>query len=162
MKFELEEENAKLLDVNPRAEIHGENAKPAADLKIKVMLPSGELPQFHPTLRSMLYEKSSNPDLVDAATGEANSLRFPQIGLPLKWAGEMVGATVTIHHGISQKSDLELEGVLVNEFRLEPLEGGSVETTFRVQCHPDEKQFGRLCSMVGTDIVVSVAPASQE
>jgi hypothetical protein len=158
MKFELRKETAKLVDVNPRAELHGEATKPAGDLKLRVMLPAAELIQLHPNLRSMLYEKSNNPDLVDAATGEANSLRFPQIGLPIKWAGEIVGAEVTIHHGISAKSDLVLDGCLVNEMRLEPLEGGSVATTFRVQCHPDEKAFGRLCAMTGTEIVVSVFP----
>lgn len=162
MKFELKEAKAKLIDVNPRAELHGESSKAAADLKIKVMLPATELAQLHPTLRSMLYEKPSAPDLADQATGEANALRFPQLGLPLKWEGEVVGGKVTIHHGISSKSDLVLDTVMVNEFRLEPLEGGSVQTTFRVQCHPDEKAFGRLCTMTGTDIVVSVEPPAEE
>ena len=161
MKFELRKENAKLIDVNPRAELHGEATKPACDLKLRVMLPSAELIQLHPNLRAMLYQKPTNPDLADQASGEDTALRFPQLTPPYKWAGEVVGGVVTIHHGISAKSDLVLEGALVNEFRLEPLEGGSVETTFRVQCHPDEKAFGRLCAMTGSDIVVTVEPPTE-
>src|SRR3990167_4342008 len=117
MKFELQNEKAKLMDFNPRAEKHGEDTKPAADLKLTVMLPSSELAQFSPTLRGHLYQKPDHPDLVDRASGEATALRYPQIGLPIKWAGEMVGGELTIHQGFSAKSDLVLEGVIVNEFR---------------------------------------------
>jgi hypothetical protein len=163
MRLTLTEANCRLLNVNPRPELHGEDKKAAADLKITTHLPNTELAQFHPNLKHLLYVKDSDrPDLVSQADPEhATMLRFPQLLAPLKWQGEIVGAAITVHRGISAKSDLKIEGCLVNEFRLEPMEGGSVAVTFRVQFHPDEKTIGRLCMLTGTDVVVSVAPPEE-
>jgi acyl carrier protein len=164
MKFILSEVTARLLNVNPRPELHGQDTKLAADLKLEVKLPNAELAQFDPRLKGTLYEKSSaQGDLVSGADPDhMTQLRFPQLGVPIKWAGEQVGGKLTVHRGISAKSDLVLDGVLVNEFRLEPLEGGTVSTTFRAQIHPDEKEIGKLCTMTGTDIVISVEPAETD
>lgn len=164
MRFELREANCRLLNVNPRPELHGEDKKAAADLKLQTHLPNGELAQLHPNLKHLLYVKDTDrPDLVSQADPEhATMLRFPQMQPPLKWQGEIVGATITVHRGISPKSDLVIEGAIVNEFRLEPLEGGSVVATFRVQFHPEEKAIGKLCMLTGTDIVVTVAPPAEQ
>lgn len=160
MKFALKEETCRLQNVNPRPELHGENPKPAADLKLEVTLPNDELAQFDRRLKPFLYEKeTSQPDLISQAdTDHLTQLRFPALGLPLKWAGEQVGGKLIVHRGIGPKSDLVIEDPIVNEFRIEPLEGGSVVVTFRVQFHPDEKAIGKLCMLTGTDIVVSVEP----
>lgn len=163
MKFKLNEVTARLQNVNPRPELHGQESKLAADLKVEVKLPNTELAQFDARLKSVLYEKSNGqPDLVSQSDPEhTTQLRFPQLGVPIKWAGEQVGGTLTVHRGISAKSDLVLEGALFNEFRIEPLEGGSVSVTFRVQIHPDEKEIGKLCTMTGTDIVITVEPPAE-
>lgn len=160
MKLLLKEVNARLLNVNPRPELHGEDKKPAADLKLSVLLHNNELAQFDRRLKPFLYEKDTGQkDLVsDADADHLTQLRFAALGLPLKWAGEQVGGTFTVHRGISPKSDLVIEGPIINEFRLEPLEGGSVVLVFRVQFHPDEKAIGKLCMMTGTDVQISVEP----
>ncbi|VVE74225.1 hypothetical protein PCA31118_04707 [Pandoraea captiosa] len=55
MPFELEAQKTKLTSVNPRAELHGEDKKPAVDLKFEVAADNGVLANFGADLRSMLY-----------------------------------------------------------------------------------------------------------
>lgn len=164
MKFALTEIAHRLQNVNPRPEIHGEEKKAAADLELNCMLHNKELDQLHPQLRKLLYLKdTSQPDLISGADDDhITLLQFPQIKYPFGWDGEIVGAKVTIHRGIGPKSDLVLDGVVVNKFRVEPIEGGSVGLTYRVQFHPDEKAIGKLCMLTGTDVVVSLTPPDEE
>lgn len=154
MQFRLNEVTAKLLNVNPRPELHGEDKKTAADLKLEVMVPNKELGQFHAGLLHALYEKdAAQADLVSKEDEDhVTMLRYPTLGLPLKWIGEQVGGQVIVHRGIGPKSDLELDGVVVNEFRLEPIQGGTLGIIFRVQFHPEEKAI----------ITVSVIPPQPE
>jgi len=169
MQLELTEVNALLTSVNPRSEMHGEDKVPAGDLKLKVQLSNDCLAMFHPQLKSMLYhfdiKQAEDDDLVEKAkeqeNGYAPHLRFAEIP-SISWKGEMVGAKVTIHSGIEKKSDIVLDPCNVNAVSLEPQNGGTVIVTFRVQTHPDEKQFGKLCGMIGTDIKVSVEPPKSE
>ncbi len=153
--FSLKNDVAKLANVNPRAELHGEDPQPACDLKIEMNVSNGLLAEFHPTLRSFLYEKDDSQ--LDLAEDSLTHLRMPKLG-PLKWDEELVGAEVTVHRGLGGKSDIVLPGCSVNNFVLAPQEGGSVMLCFRVQGHPDEKQFGRLCSIIGSEIEITVMP----
>lgn len=164
MKFTLLEEKVKIVNVNPRAELHGEDTKPACDIKVEATLSNDDLAEFHPTLKSLLYVKDADrPDLLSQADpSHATMLRFPQLKGPLKWDGEIIGAAVTVHYGATEKSHIVLPTCVVNDFRLEPLEGGTVMVTCRVQAHPDAKQFGALCMMVGTEIPVSIEPPTSE
>jgi hypothetical protein len=156
--FSLKNDVATLANVNPRAELHGEDRQPACDLRIDMSVSNGLLAEFHPTLRSFLFEKDSGQlDLGD----ELTKLRMPKLG-PLKYSEELVGAEVTIHRGLGGKSDITLPGCSVNNFTLDAQEGGSVGLSFRIQGHPDEKQFGRLCSCIGTEIEISIEPPSGE
>ena len=62
----------------------------------------------------------------------------------------------------TRKSDIVLDPCNVNNVTLEPQNGGTVIVNFRIQTHPDEKAFGKLCGMVGTTIKVSVEPPKEE
>jgi hypothetical protein len=112
----------------------------------------------------MLYVKDEDrPDLVSQADPEhATMLRFPQLARPFKWDTEIIGASVVLHYGATERSHVYLPGCVVNKFSLEPMEGGSVIVTCMVQCHPDEKQMGRIGMMVGTEIPVSIEPPASD
>lgn len=160
MKLELNEKEAKIVSVNPRAELHGEDPKPACDVNIEVALTNNDLVLFHPNLKGLLYVKDNErPDLISQDDAEhATMLRFPQLGYPVKWDGEMIGAAVLLHYGTTEKSHIKLPGCVVGKIAIEPLEGGTVVTKLQVQCHPDEKQMGRLGMMVGTKVPVTITP----
>jgi hypothetical protein len=78
--FELNQ-TARLTSVNARAEIHGEDRKPAFDLKIEASMANDALIDFHPELRQFLFKKDDTPDLVDQINPDAlTALRFPKMG----------------------------------------------------------------------------------
>jgi hypothetical protein len=155
--FTLSEEEVRLSNVNVRPELHGEDPVTAVDLKCEANLSNDRLSLFDPDLKRCLYKRDDDkPDLFDD-NEHLTKLRFPRIG-GLKWDQELVGAKVTVHNGVSAKSDVVLDPCDVNNFAFEALEGGSVSCIFRIQAHPDEKQLGRLGMLAGHDVTLTIVP----
>ena len=157
--FQLTDHKAKLTNVNPRAEMHGDQPKPAFDLMIEAACPNTVLNSFHPELRAMLYKKNENPDLADQVTeGDGmTSLRLPKLG-SLKWDQEYAGYTVTVDYGMGGDSNIVLGDVKVDKFKFTAQEGGTVTVCCRIIAHPDEKVIGPLCNFIQRDIVLSITP----
>lgn len=158
--FDLDQANVKLASVNARAEKHGEDTKPAFDLKIEATLPSSALIHFHPELRQHLFKKDENPDLVDQANPDAEALtvlRYPKMGA-LKWDWEAAGYTAVVGYGLGGDSDIKLGDVKVDHFMFEPQNGGSVAVSFRVIAHPDSDDVGKLCEFIQRDIDLTLTP----
>lgn len=160
MSFSLDRDTCKLVNFNPRAELHGEDREPAADLKLELRAENGILSEFHPSLRSALYRAAdASSDLADQGMDEPSlpTLRFPKMGA-LKWDLEIVGCTLTIHYGTGGKSDIVLPDATADGFSFTLHEGGMVDITFRVRCHPDEKQAGKIYTLQQREIEVTLAP----
>lgn len=158
--FRLVNHPATLSSYNPRAEQHGERPTPAADLKFEANLPSTVLDHFDPLLRAVLFHKAEEArGLLDAAH-DAPNLRFPKLGGPLKWSNEFAGYALRIHLGTSEKSHLVINDCDLNAITFTPQEGGTVVVTFRIQCHPDEKQSGKLAMLVANRVDVTLSPPS--
>lgn len=157
--FDLDQATVKLASVNPRAEKHGEDTKPACDLKIEAVLPSSALIHFHPELRQHLYKKDDSPDLIDQVIdGDGmTALRYPKMG-PLKWEWEGTGYSATVDYGMGGDSNIELGDVKVDHFVFEPQNGGSVTVTFRILAHPDSDDMGKLCEFIQRDIELTLTP----
>ena len=165
MMFALTNQNVTLAHVNARVEMHGEEREPAADLKFSVMLPNTVLNQFHPALLNMLYfnDATKQRDLADQGSPDVvPDLRMESLGMPIKWNGEMVGGRLAIHIGVDEQSWLIFSTIKVNEFRINAHDGGICEIVFRVQCHPNEHQFGKLCQMIQQEIPLTLAPPSAD
>lgn len=156
--FELSNAKVKLSSVNARAEIHGEDRKPAFDLKFEVQCGNEVLSYFHPSLRSMIYKKNETPDLVDQIDAEAlTALRFPQMGA-IKWAHEYTGYTVSVDYGLGGESDIVMSECALDGFKIVPQEGGTVTVIFRVIAHPKSEDVGKLCEFIQRDVEISVTP----
>lgn len=157
--FELENATVKLASVNPRAERHGEDTKPALDLKIEVTCPSSALIYFHPELRQHLFKKDENPDLVDQVSdGDGlTGLRYPKMG-GIKWDWEGTGYSAEVDYGMGGDSNITLSDVKVDHVTLEPLNGGSVNITFRIIAHPEPDDVGKLCEFIQRDIELTLTP----
>lgn len=149
----------KLANVNPRAEKHGDDTKPALDLKIEAQCPSSVLIHFHPELRQHLFKKDENPDLVDQVTeGDGLTLlRYPKMG-GIKWDWEAVGYTATVDYGLGGDSNIVLNDVKIDHFAIEAQNGGSVLLTFRIIAHPDADDVGKLCEFIQRDIELNLVP----
>jgi hypothetical protein len=162
LKIQFKGQKMLLANVNVRAEVHGDDREPAGDLKFEVDLDNGFLGEFHPALKSTLYhfDESRERDLADQGKRhDAPDLRMPQLQAPLKWDEEMLGAKCRIRE-IGAKSDVGLDPVRVNNWTIEPREGGTCSVSFRVQCHPDEKIFGKLAMLVQQEVEVTLEAAS--
>jgi hypothetical protein len=157
--FDLDQQQVKLASVNARAEKHGEDTKPAFDLKIEVALPSSALIHFHPELRQHLYKRDENPDLVDQVIeGDGLTiLRYPKLGA-LKWDWEAASYSAVVDYGLGGDSDIVLADVKLDHFVFEPQNGGSVAVTFRMIAHPDSDDVGKLCEFIQRDIVLPLTP----
>lgn len=157
-QFALSNQAATLSSFNPRSEQHGDEPTPAADLKFAVAMESALLAMLDPQLRHALYCKNAGVDN-DLANQmhEAPNLRFPKLEA-LRWKHEIVGAKLTVHHGIGGISDLVIEGCNVNKFSVDAQEGGTVIVSFRVQCKPSEAACGKLCLLIGGDVEITLEP----
>ena len=156
--FELTGQRAKLISFNPRAELHGDESQPAGDLKISFRAASDCLAMFGSQLRDSLFWTDPGTTALtqaelDGLEVDRKNLRNPQMVPPFKLDHEIVGGLVTIDYGIKDKIDLAGS---VNKFAVTPLEGGSVEITFRVQAEIESDDAGRLCMLIGREITVDV------
>lgn len=159
MAFVLKKQVAKVAHVNLREEKHGEEPVLACDVKVTADVPNSFLTQISPTLKSALYQPEgegagTQAPLIDDGT-HLSVLRFPQLGA-LKWEVKMAGAEVILH-GAKKADDVVLVGE-VNELRMAPKEGGTVEITFRCQFAPIPEQVAAVGALLGHQVKVSVRP----
>jgi len=159
--FELQEQSAKLASVNPRSEIHGDERVAAFDLKFEVDMPNDVLIHFHPELRTTLFKKNENPDLVDQVDEDRErlvDLRFPKLGA-LKWDWEGTGYSLSVEHGLGgQHSDILLGDVKIDKFTFVPKSGGTVSLHFRAIVHPLSHDVGKLCEKIQQEVLISLDP----
>lgn len=147
----------KLAHINMRPEKHGDESVTALDLKFIRTAPNSELKLLHPKLQSMLYWrlKATNDQRdIEGVEQILPDLRFPELGT-LAWDLEMT-ARIVIEIGTGS---IVLNPVKVNQFRIDPLQGGSVETTFRVQTSaiPDGA-LDLLGRMLDSDVSITLEP----
>jgi hypothetical protein len=156
--FELTQQLAKLSDVNPRTELHGDEHKLAADLKFEAKLSNDCLAFFDPSLKSALYRKDGavQGELIEDPTRLA-VLKFPRMG-NIKWDADFPGYTTTFHIGATEKDNIVLGDCQLDNWKLDCQEGGTVGLTFRCIAHPGEGELGRLCSMIQQNVTVTMDP----
>lgn len=169
MKFEiLDFTDAKLASINIRSEKHGPDAlNPAVDLTYTMDVHNSMLSVFDGHLLSALYHRSEaaqgdgqqgNLDGMEEVSDLPN-LRFPAMSA-IGWGKELAGFTHTISHGLGGKSDIHLMDCKVNNFKLEPKEGGTVALKFRVQCSTNlnEKTMGKLALLAQNIVPIKLVP----
>ncbi len=170
MAFEIEDFTpVKITSVNPRSERHGpEELHPAVDLRISLTTGNNILTALDGKLLDALYTKNANADQggqqnlegVEEVSNLPN-LKFPLMGA-LKWKKDLIGYTLTVQHGVG--SDIVLKGCKVNNFTIDPKEGGSVDLKFRVQSSDvDERTLGKLGLLVQNEVdVMLLAPEAKQ
>lgn len=159
MKLALNDVAALFVNFNARAEIHGDETEPAGDISLKVDLPNERLAEFHPDLKGVLYHKDPSRETSDDLADKANDaphLRFQRLRQPLRFSEEMAGVVLTINKGAGKP--LKIKDAKANDFQVTCREGGTIELRFRVQCHPDEAQSGKLCAMIKHEVRVTLEP----
>lgn len=167
--FDIDDARCHVRSTNFRVEKHGDENRSAVDLNLELMRPATDLAMFGPQLRDALFWRDPSAaetslfDDIDPSLEKPN-LRCPMLKGPFAIDASYVGCTVTIAWGLGgPKSDIVLDPCKVNRIRIEPLEGGSVVITLRVQfAGIDDKTAGRLAMLIDQETVVSIEAPERE
>ncbi|VVE06771.1 hypothetical protein [Pandoraea terrigena] len=147
-------QTAKLVNYNPRAEKHGKVKRPAATMRVQVVMQARSLDMLEHGLYDSLYKQIENPDDMLATT----TRRFSKMA-PFAWAFEGKGYTATIDYGLGGDSDIELTECAVKSLKVTPEENDIVIYDFNINCTPDERESGILDHRIQEDIVIKlIAP----
>ena len=154
MSFEFNAPTTALLtSITPRTEKHGDEDVFAVSFGLKLTGPNTLLDKLSPTLRTALYKP------VDDATEQLPGVEQPTpllraTGIELiKLKGALQGWTIEIDHGIDENDPIEIGDCKVDEFRVHPMEGGSVDLMFRVGSNDiDATEAGLLCSHLKQEV----------
>jgi hypothetical protein len=153
LQLEFSKVTATLENVNLRTEKNGPDKVPAADLKLSVATSADVLAFFSPTLKAFLFNESGPRDLADGLP-----LRDTHMVFPMQRDEEMAGADVILDYGLPG-SEMMFGEVKVNQFRITPMEGGSVIVDMRVQCKPTPEQIAKLYTLQEMGVTLSLDPA---
>lgn len=158
--FSLVKERCKFAHLNIRTERHGEEEKPAVDIKMEFTTANNLLSKLHPGLCEAFYKKDDNADLI--GDEQFRALRFPLMKNEIAWNLE-IPRTLLRLHGDMDGADIVMAGGKTNNFKLAMLEGGSVKWSFRVQySEPDETAVAALSQVLSQTMHVSLECAEEE
>jgi hypothetical protein len=155
---------AKLTSANFRMELHGKDHVPAVDLSFIMDVPNTHLSLFDGFLLGALYASNAAAEgqtQIEGVESTLPNLKFPKLGLPIKWEDQRKGYHLTIQSGINEDSYIELDLCDVGKFQLTPKEGGTVEIKFQVQTASDdltEAVRGKLSSLIQSDTTIMLTP----
>ena len=88
-------------------------------------------------------------------------LRFPDLQ-PVAYGWEGMGYRVVFHLGFSGQEDLYLINCKLDKFVFDLKEGGSVELSFNIKCHPSKEESGVLDHLMKEQVDITLEPPSAE
>lgn len=163
--FSIQEQPAKM-HFTSRSQKEGDRRVPAVTLAFTFNAPNDVLSEFSPDLKASLYRRphAGEGDVADNADTRLDDpsylprLKFPGMKNDIKLDTKIVGAVVTVHHGIGGKSDLVLDECLVDAFEFAPQDGGTVVVSLNVACKPSNALAGELHGHQDQEVVVTITP----
>lgn len=163
MGFELDKQPATLKSVTPRKETHGDQKVTAVSLGLKFTAPNTILDHLSPSLRTTFYKPVDDQPGLDGIDVPTPILRQPGI-LMVALKGQLDGWTLSVEHGIDEDDPIVCGGCKIDNFRVVPMQGGTVELHVRIGTSDiDGDEIGLLCSNLAEEIVVSItAPKPME
>jgi len=152
-ELELSGVTATLEHLNTRTEKSGPEDVPAATLKISCAQSADILAVFGPELRDFLFEQGPQ-DLA----GSVLVVRDPHLEYPIGTDREMTGAKALIEYGVGKP--MQFDDVTVNEFRITPMDGGTVVLLFKVNFKQHDEHIQKLYKLQKKGITLTLVPAA--
>lgn len=147
--FDLAKKHCNMGIINNRVEKHGGTDVTAFDIPLSLLLDPEEL-------NTLLGDKYKHRALFDTK-GDVATPMFPEFsGFSLK--NDLEGATVTLHLGVGDY-EIEFEDCNLKGIVLSPVHGGETETSFKLQCNPQNKHITKLLDAQNTELKVTIADA---
>ena len=161
--FDLHHAKARIIAVTAVSELHGKERVPACCVTFELTSNNLILSEFDSQLRHALYGKESAPSQqpgldLEKEMGGVTSLKFPKMGMPLKWDWEGAGYDLILHIGASGKADIELGEIGLSDFQFTLKDCGTVLTKFKVMAHPSASEQGKIDQMLQTEVELSLLP----
>ena len=164
-RFEIPEFTSVMLNhTNSRMQKHGEENVPALDLAITLTATNHMLDLIHHALRPTLFcaqgaqGRQPTQAEMDLPVDELPNTRFPHLDYPIRYDAMLTGYTLTVDYGRGGESNLRLKTCDIKTFKITPIEGGSVEVKFTVQCADgiDERIVGKLSMLQQSEISITL------
>lgn len=157
------EQPATISSVNIRAEKHGEDPVPACDVGITFECGAKVLDSLGKGLRELLYFNEDGKQTRVPGTGNAEDgpkRQFPHLrplGFDYEWPGYKAGI---VWGDLAGSINIELPDVTVKKIKAAPKDGGTVEVSLQLQCHPRKEMYGDLAQLQQREIELTLAPPS--
>ncbi|ACC72572.1 hypothetical protein PPMP20_26590 [Paraburkholderia phymatum] len=152
----------RILHLNVRTEVHGDEERTAVDIKLGFDLPNRALDKLSPSLRASLYEVLDDPNLpVLGPDGQhLTHVKNPQLGT-LKWAGEYAPVGLHFHtgNGRSAKGDLLFPEATFGKLAITAKEGGTCACVARAQILPNPDETAKLVGLLKHEIPATLDSA---
>jgi hypothetical protein len=160
--FSLFHSKAKIVAVTVLSELNGTNRKAACCVTFEMNSSNLVLSEFDSQLRHALYEYDERPVLLveDEMCG-LTRLKFPKLGMPLKFDWEGAGYELHLHVGASGIEDIVLDDIALGDFQFTCADGGTVTTKFKAKGHPTASQQGKIDHMLQLETELSLKPPSE-
>lgn len=151
----------KVTSVNVRQELNGEEHRLAMDIGLEFNQSNRALDKLDSRLIQTFYWKSPTGPAQDDLDGvervtDYPNLRFEHLVAPFKWAEKYEEGLFRVHHGDDDSNDIVMREAKINEIKFWPKEGGTVTFNARVQCHPDEADVARMCTVLQSEITGTI------
>ncbi len=143
----------KILHLNIRTELHGDEERTAVDIKLGFDLPNRSLDKLSPTLRTSLYEAPDDPDLLGPDADHLTHVKNPQLGT-LRWSGEFAPVGLHLHtgNGRGAKGDLLFAEATFGKLAITAMEGGTCACVARAQILPNPEETAKLVGLLKHEI----------
>lgn len=141
--LQLDKHEVDVTNVNLRKEKHGSERKLGVDITVAVRAPNTMLDQVEKGLRQSLFRAARKGEQLDMVEGADDlvAVKHPMIS-PIRMEQKITGYELLIEHQVegSAMDPLVLVDVTLKDITVEPIEGGSVELTLKLQAgvEPDE------------------------
>lgn len=165
--FHLESSNATIINLNLRAEKHGDENQPACDIKVAVDLPSVRLNDIASGLCESLYRKPAKGDqlpLVEVGKGAENQftvLKHPGLE-PLQLKHKFPGYELGISAPEAEDGPFFADAEVKN-FKITPRDGGTATVSFSVGVEVNEEDVAALLPFLrNPDAEVTLTPPKSQ
>ena len=147
---------AMFLNLNVRAEHHGDETMPAVDLTFKTRIRQEDLTSLHPDLAGVLFVRDEGEGDDEALTRP----RFAALG-SIAWGDKTKDVRVVIATEEKKKDDgylaITLPTCSAYDFSLTPKAGGFADVKFKIQLNPDSGDVGRMTDLLGHDVYLTMS-----
>lgn len=167
----IERKLVKIKKVTGVEEFKGDKRDYGCSVRIEWLTDNTVLDTFDKDARTAFYERDTGNKTVSEGQGELSlprqdveltKRRCVNIETPLHFRKEFDGYTIVFHRGATEKSDITLSEVKLDDFTGDPQDGGSVLMACNAYMKPPVEQRGYIDHMSKTEIEITLTPPTEK